>query len=66
MDFQEHLFILNNRVSYLKMLHFNSIHVGNIEEKERLEAEILDAQYKLDELVKQQEDANRESELPVD
>jgi hypothetical protein len=66
MEFEEHLFLLNNRVAYLKMLHFNSIHVGNIEEKERLELEIQDAQYKLDELIKKQEDANRESELSVD
>lgn len=67
MDNQELLFVLNNRVNYLKMLHFNSIHVGNIQEKERLELEIQEAQSELDALnLKIEEDANRESELPVD
>jgi hypothetical protein len=56
----------NRRFEFLNVLLAGALQVGNITEIEKISIDIKSCQDELEELLKQQEDANREPELPVD
>jgi D-hexose-6-phosphate mutarotase len=65
MDLEEQIGLYEKRFSFLNNVLASFFQVGDIKEIENTQLEISVCRAKLDELLKQQEDANRESELPV-
>lgn len=57
--------LLYKRMQFLNTILAGSMHIGDIAEIEKASADIKECQIQVEELLKQQEDANRESELPV-
>ena len=57
--------LLNKRLQFLNTILAGSLHIGDLAEVEKTSADIKECQIQLEELLKQQEDANRESELPL-
>ena len=65
MDLEEQIGVYEKRFSFLNNVLASFFQVGDIKEIENTQLEISVCKTKLDELLKQREDANRESELPV-
>ena len=65
MDLEEQIGLYEKRFSFLNNVLASFFQVGDIKEIENTQLEISVCKTKLDELLKQREDANRESELPV-
>lgn len=57
--------LLYKRLQFLNTILAGALSVGDISEIENASMNIKDCQIQLEEALKQQEDANRESELPV-
>jgi hypothetical protein len=57
--------LLYKRLQFLNTILAGALSVGDMDEIEKASMNIKDCQIQLEELLKQQEDANRESELPV-
>jgi hypothetical protein len=57
--------LLYNRLQFLNTILAGALSVGDIPEIEKASMDIKDCQIQLEELLKQQEDANRESEVSV-
>lgn len=57
--------LLHKRLQFLNTILAGALSVGDIPEIEKASMDIKDCQIQLEEALKQQEDANRESELPV-
>jgi hypothetical protein len=65
MDLEEQIGLYEKRFSFLNNVLASFFQVGDIKEIENTQLEISVCRTKLDELLKKQEDANRESEVPV-
>jgi D-hexose-6-phosphate mutarotase len=65
MELEEQIGLYEKRFSFLNNVLASFFQVGDIKEIENTQLEISVCRTKLDELLKQQEDANRESEVPV-
>ena len=57
--------LLYKRLQFLNTVLAGALSVGDMPEIEKASIEIKNCQIQLGELLKQREDANRESELPV-
>lgn len=65
MELEELINIYEKRFTFLNVVLAGFLQTGEIQEIERTQADVAVCRAKLDELLKQREDANRESELPL-
>jgi hypothetical protein len=65
MELEELINTYEKRFTFLNVVLAGFLQTGDIQEIEKIQTEISVCRTKLDELLKQREDANRESELPL-
>jgi hypothetical protein len=66
MELSEKILLHQRRLNFLNSVMASFIQVGDLKEMERTQVDVDICKSKLEELLKEQEDANREPELPMD